>query len=402
MYDLIIIGGGIVGLSTAHEILIKSPNLNLLIIEKENALGTHQTGRNSGVIHSGIYYKPNSFKAKNCRKGIKKIKSFCDKYKISYEFCGKLIVATSKEQLEILNLIYQRGKNNNIKGLKIYSKEQLIEHEPYLNGVSGIYCPETGIVNYGDITSKLEELICEVSQISKNDLVIDILEKKSEIIVTTTKSEYRTRFLINCAGLFSDKIAQMAGLKRDLRIIPFRGEYYTLKKEAKYLIKNLIYPVPDPRYPFLGVHFTRTINGDVEAGPNAVLAWAREGYRKTDVNLFEMWDYLSYIGFWRMAGKYWDLAFDEYVRSFSKKAFVSALKELVPSISIEDLIKRPSGVRAQALDNNGKLVDDFIIKKTKNMVHVINAPSPAATSAFAIGEHISYFYFESVNSKKLD
>ena len=392
MYDVTIIGGGIVGLATGHALLNQNPDLKIVILEKESKVGQHQTGHNSGVIHSGIYYKPGSLKAMNCRHGINLLLEFCNHYDISYELCGKVIVATSEDELNTLGLLYERGQGNGIKGIKRLTQDELREYEPHATGESALYCPETGIIDYGQVCDKLSENIQERCEILTDITVESIDDRSDGITVTTEAANYKTSFLINCAGLFSDQVAELAGAKRQVRIVPFRGEYYMLKDQAQHLIRNLIYPVPDPNYPFLGVHFTRTINGGIEAGPNAVLAWAREGYMKTDINLKEMWDYLSYSGFWHMAGKYWTTAIGEYYRSFFKSAFVSALQKLVPEITADDISPSPSGVRAQALAPDGNLMDDFEINNIGNMIHVINAPSPAATSSLAIGEHIANIY----------
>ena len=394
MFDVIIIGGGIVGLATGYQLLRHNPFLKFLILEKESDIGLHQTGHNSGVIHSGIYYKPGSLKAQNCRRGIELLLSFCNENNISYDICSKVILATTQDQLSTLDILYDRGQENGIQNLKIISSAEIIEYEPHAAGIGAIYCPETGIIDYLNVCQKLSEIIQETGELATNSTVINIEESSDGITVITENQEYKTHFLINCAGLFSDQVAALAGVKRDVRIVPFRGEYYMLKEKSKHLVKNLIYPVPDSRYPFLGVHFTRTIQGEIEAGPNAVLAWAREGYKKSDVNLKEMCDYLSYGGFWRMAGKYWTTALGEYYRSFFKSAFVHALQKLVPEITADDILSSPAGVRAQALSSDGKLVDDFMINDTGNMIHVINAPSPAATSSLAIGEHIAGIYSE--------
>jgi|TARA_A100001015_G_C15040638_1_gene739409 L-2-hydroxyglutarate oxidase len=392
MFDVTIIGGGIVGLATGYAILNQNPLLKVVLLEKEVNLGQHQTGHNSGVIHSGIYYKPGSLKAINCRRGINLLLEFCNQHDLSYEMCGKVIVGTTEKELATLDMLHKRGIENGIKGLKILSADELREYEPKAAGLSAIYCPETGIIDYLEVCKKLSLNIQNKGELVTNEAVVGIDSRKDGIIVTTEKCEYKTRFLINCAGLFSDKVAEIAGIERKVRIVPFRGEYYMLKDQARHLVKNLIYPVPDPNYPFLGVHFTRTIDGGIEAGPNAVLAWAREGYNKTDVNLGEMWDYLSYGGFWHMAREYWSTAMGEYYRSFFKGAFVNALQKLVPEITTDDILYSPSGVRAQALASDGSLVDDFVINNTENMIHVINAPSPAATSSLAIGEHIANIY----------
>jgi L-2-hydroxyglutarate oxidase len=394
MYDVTIIGGGIVGLATGHALLNQNPALKIVLLEKESDVGQHQTGHNSGVIHSGIYYKPGSLKAINCRRGIELLLEFCNHYGISYELCGKVILATTEKELSTLDMLHERGRENGISGIKMLSAPELQEYEPHAAGLSALYCPETGIIDYQRVCEKLSENIQENGEIAAGAAVISIENRPDGITVATETMEYKTRFLINCAGLFSDQVAELAGTKRQVRIVPFRGEYYMLKEQARHLVKNLIYPVPDPRYPFLGVHFTRTLDGGIEAGPNAVLAWAREGYKKTDIDLKEMWDYLSYGGFWRMAGKYWTTAMGEYYRSFFKGAFVNALQKLVPEIMADDISHSPAGVRAQALASDGGLVDDFVINNVGNMIHVINAPSPAATSSLAIGEYIANIYLE--------
>jgi len=394
MYDVTIIGGGIVGLATGHALLNQNPALKIVLLEKESKVGQHQTGHNSGVIHSGIYYKPGSLKAINCRYGINLLLEFCNHHNIPYEMCGKVIVATSEDELNTLDLLHERGQGNGIKGIKKLSPDELSEYEPYATGLSALYCPETGIIDYQQVCEKLSENIQKRSEIITNVAVVSIDDRPDGITIATETIEYKTSFLINCAGLFSDQVAELAGTKRQVRIVPFRGEYYALKEQARHLVKSLIYPVPDPRYPFLGVHFTRTLDCGIEAGPNAVLAWAREGYKKTDIDIKEMWDYLSYGGFWRMGRRYWVTAMGEYYRSIFKGAFVNALKKLVPEITADDISHSPAGVRAQALASNGDIVDDFVINNIGNMIHVINAPSPAATSSLAIGEYIANIYLE--------
>ena len=392
MLDVIIIGSGIIGLATSYQLLRQNPFLNLIILEKESDISLHQTGHNSGVIHSGIYYKHGSLKAINCRKGIELLLKFCNHYGITYDMCGKVIVATVNEELSTLKMLHERGRENGIRGLKLLSATELQEYEPHAAGLSALYCPETGIIDYLQVSKKLSEKIQVKGEILTDSTVVNIDVRSGSITVATETAEYESRFLLNCAGLFSDQVSELAGVKRQVRIVPFRGEYYMLKEQAGHLVKNLIYPVPDPRYPFLGVHFTRTIDGGIEAGPNAVLAWAREGYKKTDIDVKEMWDYLSYGGFWRMAGKYWTTALGEYYRSFFKGAFVNALQKLVPEITADDISSSPAGVRAQALAPDGGLVDDFVINDTGTMIHVLNAPSPAATSSLAIGKHIADIY----------
>ena len=399
VYDIILVGGGIVGLSTAYQILKNFPNKNVLILEKEDDIGKHQTGRNSGVIHSGIYYQPGSLKAKNCRNGKKLLIKFCEEFGIKYEMCGKLIISSKKEQQEALNVLYHRGKKNGIQGLKILNKNQIVEFEPYAIGEGAIYCPDTGIVDYSEVCNVLNSQISQFgSEIKTNKKVHSINKTKTEIIVCANNKEYKTKFLINCAGLYSDRIAKLSSVEIFSKIVPFKGEYYHLKNSAKYLIKNLIYPVPDPRYPFLGVHFTRSVHGEIEAGPNAVLAWHREGYKKFDVNFKDVLDYALYPGFWKIARRYWRTGLKEYTRSFFKGQFLKSLQLLVPEIKKEDILTSPCGIRAQALGNNGLLVDDFLIKKTSDMIHVINAPSPAATSSLSIGMHIADMYGSMINT----
>jgi (S)-2-hydroxyglutarate dehydrogenase len=393
MYDITIVGGGIIGLATGYTLLKERPSLKILLLEKESKIAQHQTGHNSGVIHSGIYYKPGSSKAINCRRGINLLLQFCNNYNIPYDMCGKIIVASDKQSLKNLSMLHERGKGNGIKGIKRLSRDELLDYEPYATGIAALYCPGTGIVDYKKVCEKLSECIKEKAEIVNNEKVVSLEKRLNGITVITENFEYKTHFLINCAGLFSDQVSKLSGIQLQTRIVPFRGEYFTLKNKAKYLVKNLIYPVPDPQYPFLGVHFTRTINGEVEAGPNAVLAWAREGYKKTDVNISEMWDYLSYSGFWKMARKYWSTGISEYYRSFFKSAFVSELQKMVPEIKSSDISHSPAGVRAQALSLNGDLVDDFVLNTIDGMIHVINAPSPAATSSLAIGESIAKIYF---------
>ncbi len=392
MYDIVIIGGGIIGLTAAYQISLEHPLKKVLLLEKEEQLSSHQTGHNSGVIHSGIYYKPNSLKARNCRKGIDLLLKFCRMNSIEYEMCGKIIIASEKHQIGYLNELFDRGEKNGIAGLKLIEKDEIVNYEPHAVGEKAIYCPETGIINYSNVSETLSKLIVENGEIITNAKVKNISKKNRSIILCTESKEYETKFLINCAGLFSDKISQLAGLERISRIVPFRGEYYMLRKGAQHLVKNLIYPVPNPDYPFLGVHFTRTINGEIEAGPNAVLAFSREGYLMKHVNFREIFDYVSYRGFWLMVGKYWQTGWQEFYRSVFKKEFLKSLQNLIPSIKLEDIEKSPSGVRAQALDPDGRLIDDFIVQRTQNMIHVLNAPSPAATSSFSIANHISNLY----------
>ena len=390
MYDVIVIGGGIVGLATALKLTEKKKDIKLMLIEKESKLCAHQTGNNSGVIHSGIYYKPGSLKAINCRKGYRQLIDFCDLHNISYELCGKVIVATDQNQLTGLENLYKRGLENGLKGLRMVSKEELNAIEPHVRGIRGIVVPETGIVNYTTIAQKYAELIQQNgSSINLDEKVIRIVPEKSSVRVETNRGNYETRLIVNCAGLYSDKIARMTGQQIDVKIIPFRGEYFKIKKEKHSLVKNLIYPVPDPNFPFLGVHFTRMIEGGIEAGPNAVLAFAREGYKKLQISLPELTETLMWPGFQKVASKYWRTGFGEMYRSFSKSAFTKALQQLIPEIEKDDLEAGGAGIRAQACDRSGGLIDDFLIYENEHAVNVCNAPSPAATSSLSIGDTVS-------------
>ncbi len=389
-YDFLIIGAGIVGLATALSLLEKKHNTKIIILEKENEIGKHQTGNNSGVIHSGIYYTPGSLKAKNCRTGYKLLLDFCNKNNIEYNICGKIIVATnSNEEIE-LKKIFERGKQNNIENLKILNKEEIKDIEPNANGTKAIHVPTTGIIDFKKVLQKYMELITNKGgNIIFNSTPKSIIEKTDRIEVITNNETYITEKLISCAGLQSDRVAKLTVDDLALRIIPFRGEYYKLKKEKRDLVNGLIYPVPDPSFPFLGVHFTKKIDGNVEAGPNAVLAFDREGYSKTSFNLHDTIETFAWKGFRKIAAKYWQTGLGEFYRSFNKKTFVKALQKLVPQVSEEDLIPGGAGIRAQACSYDGELIDDFSLIKSKRILHVCNAPSPAATASLAIGEQIA-------------
>jgi (S)-2-hydroxyglutarate dehydrogenase len=388
-HDIIVIGGGIIGTATALT-LSQKPDLNISLIEAENELAQHQTGNNSGVIHSGLYYKPGSLKAINCVNGRRLLYDFCEQHQIKHERCGKIVIATEQEELESLNNLYERGIANGLTGLKKLNRDELKEHEPFANGVKALFVPQTGIVDYIQVTNKYAELFKDQNgEIITDCKFLSAKESENELIIVTTKGEFKTKLLVNCGGLYSDIIARQCGINPDIQIIPFRGEYYKLKKEKRYLVKNLIYPVPDIKFPFLGVHFTRMVDGEVKAGPNAVLAFKREGYSKKDFSFPDVSRMFSFPGFIKMAAKYYKMGFGEFHRSFSKKAFVSALQKLIPEITIDDIEAGGAGVRAQALDKNGKLVDDFRIVETKKMVHVLNAPSPAATASLSIGKTIA-------------
>jgi L-2-hydroxyglutarate oxidase len=390
MYDYVIIGGGIVGLSSALHLKRKKSNLKILILEKENSIAKHQTGHNSGVIHSGIYYKPGSLKAINCKKGYNQLIQFCDQHGIEIDLCGKIIVATDKNELPIMNTIYERGLANGLKKIKKINSEQIKEIEPHCVGLEGIWVPETGIIDYTAVSNKYAELFLNMGgEILFNHEVIQIINTPNTLEIQTHKKNFQSKYIINCAGLYSDKVAKMNNKEVDVQILPFRGEYFNLKKEKEYLVKNLIYPVPNPNFPFLGVHFTRMINGGVEAGPNAVLAFAREGYTNKIVNWKELFETLSHSGFQKVALKYWKDGMYEMYRSYSKAAFTKALQKLIPEIRKEDLEIGNAGVRAQACDSSGNLSDDFLIFENRNVINICNAPSPAATSSISIGESIA-------------
>jgi L-2-hydroxyglutarate oxidase len=392
MYDIIIVGGGIVGLATALRIKEKKPSLKLLLLEKENEVAKHQTGHNSGVIHSGLYYKPGSLKATNCIRGYEMLIDFCNRESIAYDLCGKVVVATNEAQRPLLKNLYERGMQNGLTKNRMISASEIKEIEPHVNGIEGIWVPYTGIIDYKTVTEKYAEcLLQNGGEIEFNEKVIDIKNRNTHSeIVTQSGSIYSTKLVVNCAGLYSDHIAQLTQAEDiKVKIIPFRGEYYKIKPEKHHLVKNLIYPVPDPNFPFLGVHFTRMIEGGIEAGPNAVFAFKREGYNKLDFNVSELMESLAWPGFRKVALKYWKTGMGEYYRSFSKAAFTKALQELIPSIQSDDLIPGGSGVRAQACDYDGGLLDDFSIIENKNTINICNAPSPAATSSLSIGETIS-------------
>ncbi|MBC6400983.1 MAG: L-2-hydroxyglutarate oxidase [Ekhidna sp.] len=390
MYNAVVIGGGIVGLASALKIKEKNPNYKVAIIEKEPTIALHQTGHNSGVIHSGLYYKPGSFKAKNCIDGYNKLIKFCEEEEINYKICGKIIVATNASQLDALNTLCERGKANGLKGIKRLEKEELKEYEPHVNGVKGLHVPQTGIIDYKEVANKYAEKFKHFGgEIYSANKLLKFEEAKGFIHVHTTSERLTTRVVVNCGGLQSDKIAKLSGAKINYRIIPFRGEYYKIKPEKEGLVKNLIYPVPDPKFPFLGVHFTKMIGGGTEAGPNAVLAYAREGYKKKNVNMSELLGTLLFPGFLRVASKYWKTGLGELYRSYSKSAFTKALQELIPEIQKKDLIKGGAGVRAQACDRKGGLIDDFLVIEHDKFINVGNAPSPAATSSLSIGERIA-------------
>jgi L-2-hydroxyglutarate oxidase len=383
-----IIGGGIIGLATAYRLTQQEPERQVVVLEKERDLAHHQTGHNSGVLHSGIYYKPGSLKAANCREGKKAMEEFCASEGIDYEICGKVIVATNEAELPALERIFERGQANGVQ-CAVIDKEHLAELEPATAGIKAIHVPEAGIVNYKQVCQRLAARIEEQGgQIITNARVNAIHERSGEIVLDTQAGEWVVQYTVNCAGLHSDRVTSMSGHAPGVKIVPFRGEYFELKPQAEHLCRNLIYPVPDPSFPFLGVHFTRMIEGGVECGPNAVLAFAREGYLKSDLNVKDLMETLTYPGFIKLAAKYWRTGFGEMWRSVNKAAFVRALQHLVPAIRAEDLVTAPAGIRAQAIAPDGGMVDDFMFQESERIVNVCNAPSPGATASLNIGRLI--------------
>jgi len=396
--DVIIVGAGIVGLATGLKILEKDPSIKILFLEKENDISLHQTGNNSGVIHSGIYYKPGSLKATNCTRGYKLLLNFCDEHKVKYDICGKIILATSEDEISIMNNIYERGIKNDLNDLKILSKEEIKELEPHANGVAAIHVPQTGIIDYTEVSKKyLEAIQSKNGEIIFNQKVVDIKTNENATYVFTQNEKYECKVLITCSGLSSDRLAKITHPNLNYRLIPFRGEYYKLKKGSQHLVRNLIYPVPDPSFPFLGVHFTRMIDNEVECGPNAVLSFKREGYKKTSFNLIDTFETFSWKGFHKIMMKHWKTGLGEFYRSYNKNAFVKALQKLIPEIQKDDLIVGGAGVRAQACLGDGTLLDDFLFMESKGVIHVCNAPSPAATASLSIGETISEKLFAQLN-----
>jgi L-2-hydroxyglutarate oxidase LhgO len=389
-FDLVIIGGGIVGLATALQTVRRFPRKRVAVLEKEPQIARHQSGHNSGVIHSGIYYKPGSLKAKNCVTGAVAMVEFCREYGIPYEICGKVVVATDRSELPGLEELMRRGTANGVPGMTMISVEQLRELEPHCTGIAALRVPGTGITNYAIVAGKYSELIqAAAGQILTGCEVRGIAQHSTETVLETSHGAIKTSRVINCAGLHSDRIMRLAGEDNGLEIVPFRGEYYEIVPARRKLVRGLIYPVADPRFPFLGVHFTRRISGGIEAGPNAVLALKREGYRKTDFNFKDALETAVFPGFWRMAAKYWRSGMGEFYRSLNKQAFTRALQKLVPEIQASDLEPAGAGVRAQAVDRSGRLLDDFAIVRSKQMIHVCNVPSPAATASLIIGQQIA-------------
>ncbi|MFN8442198.1 MAG: L-2-hydroxyglutarate oxidase [Caldilineaceae bacterium] len=389
MYDIAIIGGGIVGLATALS-LTEQGHPSVIVLETEGKVAQHQTGHNSGVIHSGLYYKPGSLKAQNCAEGVRLMYEFCAKHGIAHDRCGKVVVATRQDEIPRLEELQRRGTANGIQGIKRLRPEEIKEHEPYVAGIDGLFVPITGIVDYVQVCEKYVELTRQAGgEIRTSAQVTAVHKDGNNLRLVTTQGEVNAKVVINCGGLLSDRVAKMCGIDPGVKIVPFRGEYYELRPDRHYLIRNLVYPVPDPAFPFLGVHFTRMIHGGVEAGPNAVLAFKRYGYTRSSFNLGDALEIFTYSGFRTLATKYWKMGMGEFYRSYSKRAFVTALQRLLPELRMEDVTPAGAGVRAQALDAQGKLLDDFAIVEQERMVHVLNAPSPAATSSLSIGKTIA-------------
>jgi (S)-2-hydroxyglutarate dehydrogenase len=383
-----IIGGGIVGLATAHQLLERYQSTKVLVLEKETAPGQHQTGHNSGVLHCGLYYKPGSTRARMAVTGVRRMVAFCEQRGVPYELCGKTVVATEPEEIPRLHDLFERGKANGVEGLRLLGPEEIHEYEPHAAGLKGIRVPQEGITDYSQVCMEMAKEIREWGGEIRFSSEARRMQKKNRWTISTTSGDYEADFLINCAGLQCDRVGRKAGSNNPTKIVPFRGEYYLLKPERQHLARNLIYPVPDPKFPFLGVHFTRLIHGGVECGPNAVLAFAREGYRKGDFSLRDTIETLTYRGFWRFFLRYPKMCWDELKRSHSKELFCRSLQRLVPEIRMEDLEQGGSGVRAQALPPSGELLQDFCFAQTAGALHVLNAPSPAATASLAIADEI--------------
>ncbi|KAA3646324.1 MAG: L-2-hydroxyglutarate oxidase [Chloroflexi bacterium] len=387
-YDLAVIGGGIVGLATAMAIT-KRDELSVIVLEAEDEIAAHQTGHNSGVIHSGLYYKPGSLKAQNCVNGRELLYQFCEEQGVNYERCGKVVVAINERDLAALETLEERGRANGLS-IERLNAEELKEKEPHAEGIAALWVPETGIVDYAQVAQAYARQVeSSGGVIQTGTRLLDVISDQDALQLVTSQGEITACYLINCAGLQADRVAKFCGFEPDIRIVPFRGEYYELVPERRHLVKNLIYPVPDPRFPFLGVHFTRRIDGSVEAGPNAVLALKREGYRFLQANLKDMWDTFSYAGFWKLAGNYWQMGGMEQLRSLSKGLYVKALQQLIMEITRDDVVRAGAGVRAQALSSSGALIDDFYIVEDARMLHALNTPSPAATASISIGEYIA-------------
>ena len=387
-FDFAIVGGGIVGLSCAYKLQIEYPQLNIVVFEKEQTLAAHQTGRNSGVIHSGLYYRPGSFRAKNCVNGRKQLVEFAKKYNIKHDVCGKVVVAVNPDEEELLDKIFEKGKANGLQGIEKIDAVRLKEIEPYVEGIAALWVPESGIIDFVSVTNKLAELITDINPNSQIIYSCEVKSFDDGGLINTTKGQYKSDKKIICGGLFSDRLAQKDKVHSDVRIVGFRGDYYDLSEKGKSKVNNLIYPVPNPEFPFLGVHFTRMVDGSIECGPNAVFTFKREGYGKTDFNLKDTLEALMYKGTWKLFFKHWRFGLNEYKRAFSKRLFLKELNRLIPSLKMDDIVVGRSGVRAMALGQDGEVFDDFKIVSKDNSIHVLNAPSPAATACLAIGDEV--------------
>jgi L-2-hydroxyglutarate oxidase len=387
---VIIVGGGIVGLGTAYKLQLRCPAARVTVLEKEDKVCAHQSGHNSGVLHSGLYYKPGSLKARLAVSGIREMVTFCQKHAVPHEICGKLVVAVNEAEVPRLRALYERGTANGLEGMRLLKREQMREIEPHVGGLEALAVPQEGIVDYAKVSEGLQkEIEDKGGSVVLKAKVTALQLRNGEWRVGTTAGDYTADYVINCAGLHCDRLSMLAGEKREVRIVPFRGEYYKIRPESQHLVRNLIYPVPDPQFPFLGVHYTRLIHGGIEAGPNAVLALAREGYRKTDVKLGDVWDALTFSGLWRFLGKHKRMSWDELRRSFSRRLFCESLQKLVPELQEADLSPGGAGVRAQAMSPDGNLLQDFCLLNRPQALHVLNAPSPAATAALTIGAEIA-------------
>ena len=391
-FDLIVVGGGLVGLSSAYKIQMSNPKMRILIIEKEKDLAFHQSGRNSGVLHSGLYYKPGSYRAKNCVEGRLEMVEFARKHGVNHDVCGKLVVATNPSEVALLPNSVKRGTQNGLKNLRILNSEEIKKIEPYVKGKAAIWVPQTGIIDFRSVAQKIKDLIFEInpnSCVKLNTKILKISKDSENQTVYTNNGNFKCDRLVSCAGLFSDRIAKSDGLNLDFKIVGFRGDYYTLKDEAKHKVKNLIYPVPNPDFPFLGVHFTRMTDGEVECGPNAVFIFKREGYKRFSFDLIDTIDSLNYLGTWKLFLKHWKFGLNEIAKANSKRLFLYHLKKLVPSLKMTDIKVGRSGVRAMALGKDGNVIEDFKIVNNGKNVHVINAPSPAATACLSIGQKVA-------------
>ncbi len=391
-FDLIVVGGGLVGLSSAYKIQMSNPKMRILIIEKEKDLAFHQSGRNSGVLHSGLYYKPGSYRAKNCVEGRLEMVEFARKHGVNHDVCGKLVVATSPGEVALLPNLVKRGTQNGLKNLRILNSEEIKKIEPFVKGKAAIWVPQTGIIDFRSVAQKIKDLIFEINSnscLKLNTKILKISKDSENQTVYTNNGNFKCDRLVSCAGLFSDRIAKSDGLNLDFKIVGFRGDYYTLEDEAKHKVKNLIYPVPNPEFPFLGVHFTRMTDGEVECGPNAVFIFKREGYKRFSFDLVDTIDSLNYLGTWKLFLKHWKFGLNEIAKANSKRLFLYHLKKLVPSLKMTDIRVGRSGVRAMALGKDGNVIEDFKIVNNGKNVHVINAPSPAATACLSIGQKVA-------------